>query len=152
MEPTELADRMFRNGIGALEMYTVYLGDRLGLYKTLAERGPATSAELAERTGAVERYVREWLEHHAASGLLDVDDVQAAPQARRYRMPPEHVAVLADPDHLLFEGWRGLELVRLARPLPDLVQAFRRGGAPPPLAWEPEGRAESNRAAPQPVG
>ncbi|HEV3011925.1 MAG TPA: SAM-dependent methyltransferase, partial [Actinomycetota bacterium] len=63
----------------------------------MAEGGPATPAELAGRTGTVERYVREWLEQHAASGLLAVDDPAAGPLERRYRMPPEHLPVLADP-------------------------------------------------------
>jgi SAM-dependent methyltransferase len=94
----------------------------------------------------VERYVREWLEHHAASGLLAVDDPAAGPLQRRYRMPPEHVPVLADPDDVRYQAYRGVEAVRAARPLPDLVEAFRHGGAPPPLPWEPEGRAEFNRA------
>jgi ubiquinone/menaquinone biosynthesis C-methylase UbiE len=40
----------------------------------------------------------------------------------------------------------GVDLVRAARPLPELVDAFRNGGAPPPLPWEPEGRAEPNQA------
>jgi 2-polyprenyl-3-methyl-5-hydroxy-6-metoxy-1,4-benzoquinol methylase len=90
--------------------------------------------------------VREWLEHHAASGLLAVDDPAAGPLQRRYRMPPEHVPVLADPDNVSYEAYRGVEAVRAARPLPELVEAFRNGGAPPPLPWEPEGRAEFNRA------
>jgi 2-polyprenyl-3-methyl-5-hydroxy-6-metoxy-1,4-benzoquinol methylase len=90
--------------------------------------------------------VREWLEHHAASGLLAVDDPAAGPRERRYRMPPEHVPVLADPDDVRYQAYRGVEAVRAARPLPDLVEAFRSGGAPPPLPWEPEGRAEFNRA------
>ena len=89
--------------------------------------------------------MREWLEHHAASGLLTVDN-PAGPLERRYRMPPEHVPVLADPDDVRYQGYRGVEAVRAARPLPDLVEAFRSGGAPPPLPWEPEGRAEFNRA------
>lgn len=58
-----LADRLFHDMIGALELFTVYLGERLGLYRALAMEGPATSAELAGRTGTTERYVREWLEH-----------------------------------------------------------------------------------------
>ena len=132
--------------MAALELYTVYLGERLGLYRALAEGGPATSTELAGRTGTVERYVREWLEHHAASGLLAVDDPAAGPLERRYRMPPEHAPVLADPDDVRYEAYRGVEAVRAARPMPDVVEAFRHGGAPPPLAWEPEGRAEFNRA------
>jgi 2-polyprenyl-3-methyl-5-hydroxy-6-metoxy-1,4-benzoquinol methylase len=94
----------------------------------------------------VERYVREWLEHHAASGLLAVDDPAADPLRRRYRLPPEHVPVLADPDDVRYSAYKGVEMVRAARPLPDLVDAFRHGGAPPPLPWEPEGRAEFNRA------
>lgn len=96
-----LADRLFHDMLGALELFTVYLGERLGLYRALDSDGPATSAELAERTGTTERYVREWLEHHAASGLLEVDDPAADPLARRYRLPPAYVPVLADPDDIL---------------------------------------------------
>jgi 2-polyprenyl-3-methyl-5-hydroxy-6-metoxy-1,4-benzoquinol methylase len=141
-----LSERLRQDTIDALELYTVYVGERLGLYRALAEGGPATSAELAGRTGTVERYVREWLEHHAASGLLAVDDPAAGPLERRYRMPPEHVPVLADPDDVRYQAYRGVEAVRAARPMPAVVEAFRHGGAPPPLAWEPEGRAEFNRA------
>jgi 2-polyprenyl-3-methyl-5-hydroxy-6-metoxy-1,4-benzoquinol methylase len=141
-----LVERLFRDAAGALELYTVYLGERLGLYRALAGGGPATSTELAERTGTVERYVREWLEHHATGGILEVDDPRAAPLERRYRLPPEHVPVLADPDDVRYEGYRGVEIVRAARPLPDLLDAFRHGGAPPPLPWAPEGRSDPNRA------
>jgi hypothetical protein len=42
-----LADRLFHDMIGALELFTVYLGERLGLYRALATEGPATSTELA---------------------------------------------------------------------------------------------------------
>jgi 2-polyprenyl-3-methyl-5-hydroxy-6-metoxy-1,4-benzoquinol methylase len=145
-DPTQaLADRLFRNAGAALELYTIYLGERLGLYRALVERGPATSSELAERTGTAERYVREWLEHHAASGLLEVDDARAEPGVRRYSLPPEHIPVLADPDDLRYEAHKGVEIARAGRVLPQLVEAFRTGGAPPPLPWEPEGRAEFNR-------
>jgi 2-polyprenyl-3-methyl-5-hydroxy-6-metoxy-1,4-benzoquinol methylase len=141
-----LADRLLQDAIGALELYTVYLGERLGLYRALADGGPATSTELAERSGTAERYVREWLEHHASSGLLEVDDPAADPLARRYRLPPEHVPVLADPDDVRYQAHKGVDIVRAGRLLPALVDAFRTGEAPPPLPWEPEGRAEFNRA------
>jgi 2-polyprenyl-3-methyl-5-hydroxy-6-metoxy-1,4-benzoquinol methylase len=141
-----LADRLFQDAVGALELYTVYLGERLGLYRVLADHGPATSSELAGRTGTAERYVREWLEHHAASGLLEVDDPRADPLARRYRLPPEHVPVLVDTDDVRYQAYMGVDLVRAGRPLPQLVEAFRTGDAPPPRPWEPEGRAEVNRA------
>ena len=141
-----LAGRLRHDMVGALELFTVYLGERLGLYRALDRDGPATSSELAGRTGTAERYVREWLEHHAASGLLDVDDPAAGPLVRRYRLPPAHVPVLADPDNVRYRAFSGIEIVRAGRWLPQLVEAFRTGDAPPPLPWAPEGRAEYNRA------
>jgi ubiquinone/menaquinone biosynthesis C-methylase UbiE len=140
-----LVERIFHNAGAALELYSIYLGERLGLYRALADQGPATSVELAERTGTNERYVREWLEHHAASGLVEVDDVTAAPTVRRYTLPPEHVPVLADEDDINYHGYKGVELARAARMLPELVEAYRTGDAPPHQPWEPEGRAEFNR-------
>ena len=147
VERTEaLRERLFGNALGALELYTIYLGERLGLYRALAEGGSATSPQLAARTGTTERYVREWLEHHAASELLVVDDPGADPVARRYWLPPEHVPVLANRDDVRYEAYTGVDIVRAGRGLPQLVEAFRVGNAPPPLPWEPEGRAEPNRA------
>src|SRR5499427_8032188 len=120
-----LAERLFQDVTGALELFTVYLGDRLGLYRALHAEGPATSAELATRTGTTERYVREWLEHHAASGLLEVDDPAAGPLARRYRLPSAHAPVLADPDDVRYRAYNGIEIARAGRWLPELVEAFR---------------------------
>ena len=141
-----LRERLFGNAVAALELYTIYLGERLGLYRALAEGGAATSSQLAVRTGTTERYVREWLEHHAASELLVVDDPRAEPLARRYWLPPEHIPVLANRDDVRYEACTGVDIVRAGRGLPQLVEAFRGGNAPPPLPWEPEGRAEPNRA------
>jgi len=141
-----LRERLFGNALGALELYTIYLGERLGLYRALAEGGAATSSQLAVRTGTTERYVREWLEHHAASELLAVDDPRAEPLARRYWLPPEHIPVLANRDDVQYEACTGVDIVRAGRGLPQLVEAFRVGNAPSPLPWEPEGRAEPNRA------
>ena len=145
-DPAALADRLFRDMTGALELLTVYLGERLGLYQALYADGPATSAELAARTGTVERYIREWLEHHAASGLLEVDDPAAGPLARRYCLPPGHVPVLADTGDVRYQAFNGTEIVRAARWMPQVAEAIRSGGAPPPLPWAPEGRPEFNRA------
>jgi len=141
-----LVERMFRNLTGALELYTVYLGERLGLYRALADSGDATSTELAARTGTTERYLREWLEQQAACGLLNVDDPAAEPLDRRFSLPAGHVPVLADPGDVRFRAFNGTEIARAARQLPDLVEAFRTGGAPPAIAWAPEGRPDFNRA------
>ncbi len=53
----------------------IRIGDKLGLYKGLAGGGPQTAAELAKRTGTVERYVREWLSAQAAGGYVTYDPV-----------------------------------------------------------------------------
>jgi 2-polyprenyl-3-methyl-5-hydroxy-6-metoxy-1,4-benzoquinol methylase len=141
-----LADRMRRNMTGALELYTVYLGERLGLYSALAEGGPTTSADLAARTGTNERYAREWLEQQAACGLVAVDSPAAPPSERLFSLPAGHVPVLAEPDDIRYRAFNGTEIARAARSLPDLVEAFRTGDAPPPQAWAPEGRPDYNRA------
>ena len=58
---------------GTMTVLLATLGDRLGLFKDLAAKGPATSAELAKRTGLNERYLREWLGGLAAAGYLTFD-------------------------------------------------------------------------------
>ena len=128
-----LRERIFGSAVAALEIYTIYLGERLGLYRALADGVPANSAQLADRTGTAERYAREWLEQQAAAGFIDVDDPQADPLARRYRLPPEHILVLADPDDVSYEAHTGVDIVRAGRRLAQLVEAFRVGNAPPPL-------------------
>jgi SAM-dependent methyltransferase len=75
----------------ALNVALVDIGDRLGLYRAMADGQPVAAAELAQRTGTHERYVREWLNAQAAGGfvLYDAD-------GDRYTLPAEHAFVLAD--------------------------------------------------------
>src|SRR5688572_2016401 len=68
----------------------VLIGDKLGLYKALAEGGPATSDELAKRSRTAERYVREWLAAQAASGYVEYEA-----ETRRFSMTPEQAMALA---------------------------------------------------------
>ena len=75
----------------ALSAALVVIGDRLGLYRAMAGAGPVTPAELARRTETAERYVREWLANQAAGGYIAYD-----PATRRYSLPPEQAAALAD--------------------------------------------------------
>lgn len=146
MDANALADRLFQNVTGTLELYAVYLGERLGLYRALAGGEAMTSGELAERAGIAERYAREWLEQQAVAELVEVDDQKADALTRRYRLPAEHVPVLADADDVRFGTQSSIDLVRIARRLATLVDAFRTGDAPPPIPWAPEGRANPNRA------
>ena len=141
----DLAKRLWHAELAALDLYVIYVGVRLGLYRALVAEGPATSAELASRAGISERYAREWLEHQAVAGYIEVDDSSAPALERRYALSPGHADVLADPESEWFSAHKAIAIVRGGRRLPELVQAFRTGGGLPPLPWDPEGRADFNR-------
>ena len=80
--------------VGAtLNTALVVMGDKLGLYRAMAGAGPLTPAELAERTGCAERYVREWLNAQAAGGYVEYEA-----DSGRYILPPEQAMALTDED------------------------------------------------------
>jgi 2-polyprenyl-3-methyl-5-hydroxy-6-metoxy-1,4-benzoquinol methylase len=126
--PDELVERLFGATIGMFDILSVYIGDRLGLYRTLRDGGPATAAELAARAGIDERYAREWLEQQAVTAILEVDDVSAPAAARRYALPDAYAAPLLDPDSPLSIAPMGRSVVACAGVLPQLLDAFRTGG------------------------
>ena len=123
----KLADRLLGAVIGALDLQAVYIGDRLGLYSALALGGPATPLELGERARIHPRYAREWLEHQAVGGFIDVDDADAAPDERRYTLPDGHADVLIEPDSLSLVAPLARFLVGTARTMPALLEAYRTG-------------------------
>jgi 2-polyprenyl-3-methyl-5-hydroxy-6-metoxy-1,4-benzoquinol methylase len=123
-----LVQRLFASAIGAFDLFSVYLGDVLGLYRTLAERGPLTSAELADAAGVQERYAREWLEQQAASELLEVD--QDA-ETRRFRLPVGHDEALLDVSSLNYIAPMARAIVASIRPVDKVLEAFRSGGGVP---------------------
>src|SRR3984957_623899 len=81
----------------AMHAVLILLGDRLGLYKGMADSQPITPAELASRTGTHERYVREWLNANAASGY-----VTYTAATKTYALPPEQALALAVDDSPVF--------------------------------------------------
>jgi len=111
-----------------LEVMAVYLGDRLGLYAALRDGGPATAAELASRAGIDARYAREWLEQQSVTGILQVDDVAAAPDERRYTLPEAYVDPLLNPDSPYSITPLARSLVASAKVIPRLLEAYRTGG------------------------
>ena len=95
IDESKLMDFVFRavGEVGAtLNAALVVMGDKLGLYRALAQAGPLTPDELAERSGTAERYVREWLNAQAAGGFVTYD-----PETGRYVLPPEQAMALTDP-------------------------------------------------------
>lgn len=132
-----LSERLFTGLIAGLEMMTVEIGRRLGLYTALHDAGSATSGELAVAAGVDERYAREWLEQQTAAGFVALAEPGDA-AGRRYSIPPEHVPVLLDersPFHLMGAPM-ALEGVALA--LPAVVRAFRDGSGVPYEDFGPE--------------
>ena len=141
-------ERMLQATSGAFAIFTIYLGDRLGLYRALAEGGPVTPPALAGRTGIYARYAREWLEQQAVAGVLQVEDAAAPPEARRYHLPAGHAEVLVDPDSLNYLAPLARLVAGAVRPLPALLEAFRSGGGVPFADYGEdlrEGQAAFNR-------
>jgi SAM-dependent methyltransferase len=143
-----LVERLFGAALGALELYSVYLGAELGLYRELERGGPLTAGELAGRAGIAERYAHEWLEQQAVAGLLEADD--AAPQARRYTLPDEHARVLADGADIAHVAPFAHMLAGIGGVLPRVAEAYRSGGGVPYEAYGRDfrhGQGHINRPA-----
>jgi 2-polyprenyl-3-methyl-5-hydroxy-6-metoxy-1,4-benzoquinol methylase len=121
------ANRLFQDGVAALEVLTVTIGHRLGLYRILAERGPSTAAELAGAAGIAERYAREWLEQQAAAGIVSVDEVDAPADQRRFRLPEGHAHVLLEQDSEAYMVPLSEGAAAAYGWVPMLLDAFRTG-------------------------
>ncbi len=106
----------------ALTAALVVTGDRLGLYKAMAAAGPLTVAGLAEKTGTIERCVREWLGAQAAAGYVMYDA-----SSERYSITEEQAAALADDDSPanVIGGFIGMTAAMKAEP--KVREAFRSG-------------------------
>ncbi|MDQ2912783.1 MAG: class I SAM-dependent methyltransferase [Chloroflexota bacterium] len=145
-----LAGRLLQSFQGAADMLAVYLGDRLGYYRALADHGPATSAELAARTRSNERYAREWLEQQAATAVIDVDVADKDAKERRYTLPEGHAEVLADADSLSYMTPLAMSFAAAARKTEELVDAYRTGGG---VSWAQFGKEmrESQEAFNKPL-
>jgi 2-polyprenyl-3-methyl-5-hydroxy-6-metoxy-1,4-benzoquinol methylase len=150
LERDALVERLMRATAGMFDVYTTYIGDRLGLYRALAEGGPATSRDLAGRTGTNERYAREWLEQQTVIGTLRVDDASAGPTERRYSLPAGHGEVLVDRDSPSYLAPLAQLMVGTVRPLDAVLEAFRTGAGVPFGDYGPdmrEGQGGLNRVA-----
>jgi 2-polyprenyl-3-methyl-5-hydroxy-6-metoxy-1,4-benzoquinol methylase len=123
-----LVERLFANAIGAFDLFSVYLGDVLGLYRTLADSGPLTSAELAATAGLDERYAREWLEQQAGSGLLEAAEEG---DVRRFRLPAGHDEALLEASSLNYVAPMARAVLASVRPIDKVLEAFRTGGGVP---------------------
>jgi SAM-dependent methyltransferase len=125
LEQSKLNEMLHRgvNDFGAtFHAALVVIGDKLGLYKGLNSGGPQTPAELANRTGTAERYVREWLASQAAGGYVTLDA-----STGRYRLTEEQAFTLADEKSPAFLPGAFQLALAATKAVPKLIEAFRTG-------------------------
>ncbi len=123
----ELLGKMVGDLGASVNSVLVVIGDKLGLYKALAEAGSLNSTQLAEHTDTTERYVREWLAAQAASGYIEYDA-----KTKKFHMTPEQIAVFADENSpvLMTGGFYGLVAVFVDES--KISEAFRTGAG---ISW-----------------
>ena len=145
---TPLDERIIGSVTGALELYSIHLGRRLGLYETLEQ--PRTSDELATTTDINNRYSREWLEQQAVAGFITVDDPELAWDDRRYSLTKDQQAVFAIPDDVSHVSPLADMIVGIGQVLSNVGDAFRTGKGVPYQDYGPHfrnGMAGANRPA-----
>jgi SAM-dependent methyltransferase len=106
----------------AMNASLIALGEQLGLYKAMGSGEPMSSAEIAQKTGTAERYVREWLNAQAAGGYVNYD-----PAAGKYWLSPEQAFALAQDDSPAYIPGFFLAAVSVAHDVERLMQGFRSG-------------------------
>ena len=98
------------------------IGDQLGLYRAMAGGEPLTSVDLAQRTGASERYLREWLINQAAAGYIDYN-----PATQRYFLPDEQAVALLNEDSPFHVGGALMIALAMTKAEPRILENFRTG-------------------------
>jgi 2-polyprenyl-3-methyl-5-hydroxy-6-metoxy-1,4-benzoquinol methylase len=123
---------MVRHLEGAAVTLMLEVGRRVGLFEAMAPMGAVTSAQLAEKSGLSERYVREWLAAMVCGGI-----VEYAAAEHTYRLPREHATALTG------SSMRNLTSMvemfpLLNRVIPDVADAFRTGRGVPYNVFQPD--------------
>src|SRR6266704_1272472 len=123
----QFTGRVLTDTAAAAAIVMAALGDRLSLFKQLAQDGPATSGELAGRTGLSERYVREWLAGMRAAGYLEFDSA-----VDPLSLPAEHVPTLTSEPGPAFFGGVHQEPIGAIQRYHQVAAAIRDGGGVAP--------------------
>jgi SAM-dependent methyltransferase len=104
----------------------ISVGHRTGLFDTMVDLPPSTSAEVAAAAGLDERYVREWLGAMTVGRVVDHD-----PARGTYRLPPEHAASLSRKSPADNMAVFAQYIPCLGAVEDDIVDCFRNGGGVP---------------------
>jgi 2-polyprenyl-3-methyl-5-hydroxy-6-metoxy-1,4-benzoquinol methylase len=110
----------------AMNTPLIYIGDRLGIFKAMADGKPVTSEELAQKTGLTERYIREWMKAMIAAEYLTYNS-----ETRRASLSQEHALVLAQEGSPVFVMGVAQMIPDHYSIIPKITEAFRKGGGVP---------------------
>ena len=124
-----LVGRLFNAALGATELFTIQLGATHGLYRALDDAGTATATELADATGVELRYLVEWLQSQAISGLLTIDGADVWTAA--FALAPGVRETLIDETNPFYAGGMAAIPVAVGRAYPLLEATFRTGAGVP---------------------
>ena len=143
----EVSGRIFMEGVGSFHLLCVYVGRKLGLYRALGGADGLSTAELAERTGLDQRYVREWLQAEATAGLVTVEgDIDSG----RFALAAGVRESLVDETSPFYVGGLATALAAAGVTVPKVVGAFRTGDGVAYAEYGPEAveaQAALNRPA-----
>lgn len=143
-----LVGRLFTAALGTAELFTVHLGQMHGLYRAVDLAGSTTAVELSQATGVELRYLLEWLQSQAISGLLSVDgpDIGTA----RFSLAPGVRETLLEETNPFYAGGMPAIAVAVGRAFPQLEAAFKSGAGVAYAEYGPEAvtaQAALNRPA-----
>lgn len=129
----ETAQRVVADVATAMHCALSYIGDKLGIFKAMADAGPITSSGLAQETGLSERYLREWLGSMAAAQYVEYD-----PGAATYHLAPEYAAALAEESSPFFVAGYFEMVLATVTVAPKVARVFRTGKGVPQGEYLPE--------------
>lgn len=111
----------------ATSALTIFIGDRLGLFKAMAGAGELTPEELAKKTGTHPRIIKEWLAGQAAGGFVTYNTAN-----RTYALPEEHAVALTDENSPVYIAGAYASLSSLFKDVEKIIEAYRTGKG---LGW-----------------
>ena len=145
---SSLDERLVDAAIGTLELFSIHLGRRLGLYRALDR--PTTARELAATTGVDTRYAREWLEQQAVAGFISTDPTVVEWDQRRYWLNDDQTATFVSADDPAHVSPLADMVVGVSGVIDDVADAYLTGNGVPYAdygRWFRDGQAGVNRPA-----
>jgi SAM-dependent methyltransferase len=143
-----MSARVFSAAVEGMDLAAIAIGDRLGYYAAL-DGARLTPPQLAAVTRTNARYTREWLEHQAVAGYVELIP-GARGEEHSYRLSPGVAEVLARPGLLSSLAPLARQVAAAAAQWSRVTEGARTGHG---LAWAEYGQdlreSQSDLNAPQ---